>query len=108
MNEVQDVTQAIKDSGAAILAPAQRTLNAQVQCKITHSDNAIICVHRLTSSGISWSGQTDMGEGKRWVDGSLLALGNRAGRVIFMRFTQSVAAHVSFKNLSTDSLKGGC
>ena len=49
-----------------------------------------------------------MGEGKRWVDGSLLALGNRAGRVIFMRFTQSVAAHVSFKNLSTDSLKGGC
>ncbi|KAF8509836.1 transcription factor IIIC subunit delta N-term-domain-containing protein [Gautieria morchelliformis] len=68
-SKVQDVTQVIKDYGDMSAAAVQRTLNAQVRC-------------------ISWSGQTDMGEGKGCIDGSLLALGNRAGRVIFMRLAR--------------------
>ncbi|KAF8591852.1 hypothetical protein K439DRAFT_1536430 [Ramaria rubella] len=66
--KVQDITQVIKDSEKTLPTAIQKTLNAQV-----HS--------------ISWSHQISFGD-RVCHDGSLLALGNRAGRVIFLRLPQ--------------------
>lgn len=106
VEQVQDVTQAIKDSRGIFSTVVQDTLNAQVHCKNPSHDNTT-----YHSSGdlpaISWSGQAEMGERKPCIDGSLLALGNRAGRIILMRLTQSVVASFLFMSSLEGHVTGG-
>ncbi|KAF8516187.1 transcription factor IIIC subunit delta N-term-domain-containing protein [Hysterangium stoloniferum] len=70
---VQDVTLTIKESASEINDSPHKTLDSQVHC-------------------INWSTQIPVPEQMRFVDGSLLALGTRSGRVHLMQLSNSIGS----------------
>ena len=106
--QVQDITAVLKERSLPgedpVASQEQRylqTLHAQVNCMISHSSCItfnILTLFRI--EGVAWSQQADFGlTPNPLVDGSILALGNRAGSVVLMRLVDSLL-HLSY-NYST-------
>lgn len=89
--QLQDATTFFKHMAASRTeSHVQQVLQAQITCELFPNDAQIIRITLVADSscesGSSWSSQIDFGiTPDSLTDGSLLAVGTRAGSVMFLR-----------------------